>query len=85
MALPEKGMDRSWGDSGTIAQVGGAAFDSRPPSCHPFSDIIRIAKEAEVDAIHPGYGFLSENAMFARKCAEAGITFVGPKPETIEV
>lgn len=43
----------------------------------------QIAKEAEVDAIHPGYGFLSENATFARRCEEEGITFVGPKAETI--
>eukprot|EP00955_Chlamydomonas_euryale_P035034 349961-Chlamydomonas_euryale.AAC.8 len=47
--------------------------------------VVQVAKEAEVDAIHPGYGFLSENATFARKCAEAGITFVGPLPETIDV
>src|SRR5919199_5037684 len=40
--------------------------------------IIALAKEYEVDAIHPGYGFLSENPNFARACAEAGITFVGP-------
>ena len=41
-------------------------------------DIIRIAKEAGVDAIHPGYGFLSENPDFADACAAAGIAFVGP-------
>ena len=42
-------------------------------------DIIRIAKEAEVDAIHPGYGFLSENPDFADACARAGIAFIGPQ------
>ncbi|WP_409253573.1 pyruvate carboxylase [Bacillus sp. SCS-153A] len=40
--------------------------------------IIAIAKKAEVDAIHPGYGFLSENINFARRCEEEGITFIGP-------
>ena len=40
--------------------------------------IIEVAKRAEVDAIHPGYGFLSENETFARRCAEEGIKFIGP-------
>ncbi|MCL4682283.1 MAG: pyruvate carboxylase [Rhodocyclaceae bacterium] len=43
-------------------------------------DIIRVAREAHVDAIHPGYGFLSENPDFAEACAQAGIVFIGPKP-----
>ncbi|CCM00391.1 uncharacterized protein FIBRA_02421 [Fibroporia radiculosa] len=47
-------------------------------------DIIRIALEHGVDMIHPGYGFLSENAEFARKVEMAGIAFVGPSPEVID-
>jgi pyruvate carboxylase len=46
-------------------------------------DVIHTAKLAEVDAIHPGYGFLSENPEFAEACAAAGIVFIGPKPETM--
>ena len=46
-------------------------------------DIIRIAKQAKVDAIHPGYGFLSENPDFAAACAQNGILFVGPTPEVM--
>lgn len=45
--------------------------------------IITIAKESGADAIHPGYGFLSENATFARKCAENNIIFIGPRPEVM--
>src|SRR5437868_7099168 len=46
--------------------------------------IVRLAKEHEVDAIHPGYGFLSENPEFARACADAGINFVGPRTDILE-
>ncbi|RHY06650.1 hypothetical protein DYB36_000398 [Aphanomyces astaci] len=45
--------------------------------------IVKIAKDNHVDAVHPGYGFLSENVDFARKCAANGITFVGPTPENL--
>jgi acetyl-CoA carboxylase, biotin carboxylase subunit len=45
--------------------------------------IIDVAKQSGADAIHPGYGFLSENATFAQRCADEGIIFIGPKPETI--
>lgn len=46
--------------------------------------IIQIAKESNIDAIHPGYGFLSENAVFAQACQDAGIKFIGPSPKVIE-
>ncbi len=46
-------------------------------------EIIQLAKAKDVDAIHPGYGFLSENAEFARKCEENGITFIGPRHEVM--
>ncbi|OJW12378.1 MAG: pyruvate carboxylase [Planctomycetales bacterium 71-10] len=46
--------------------------------------IVELAVEKGVDAIHPGYGFLSENAEFARACAAAGIAFVGPSPEILD-
>ncbi len=47
--------------------------------------IIEICKELGVDGIHPGYGFLSENADFARAVTKAGITFIGPSPEAMEI
>jgi pyruvate carboxylase len=47
------------------------------------ADIIRVAKLAKVDAIHPGYGFLSENPDFAEACIAAGIAFIGPRPEVM--
>lgn len=47
--------------------------------------IIKAAKELGVDGIHPGYGFLSENAKFARAVTRAGIIFIGPKPKSIQI
>ena len=47
--------------------------------------IIDAAKETGCDAIHPGYGFLAENPVFALRCAEAGLTFIGPGPESIRL
>lgn len=47
-------------------------------------EIINLAKEKNVDAIHPGYGFLSENHEFARKCEENGIVWIGPRPEVMK-
>ncbi|PAA59692.1 hypothetical protein BOX15_Mlig018529g2 [Macrostomum lignano] len=45
--------------------------------------IVQVAKETGADAVHPGYGFLSESAEFAQACNDAGIVFIGPKPETV--
>ena len=59
-----------------------------PPSSESYlqmEKIIQIAKDTGVDGIHPGYGFLSENADFAQMVSDAGITFIGPKPESIRV
>jgi acetyl-CoA carboxylase, biotin carboxylase subunit len=48
-----------------------------------YQRILSVAKAAGVDAVHPGYGFLSERTEFARACADAGITFIGPSPESV--
>jgi len=59
-----------------------------PPSNQSYLDmdkIIAICKDLGVEGIHPGYGFLSENAAFARKVTDAGLTLIGPSPEAMEV
>lgn len=47
-------------------------------------EILRVAQKCGADAIHPGYGFLSENVDFVRRCAKVGITFIGPRPQVME-
>ena len=57
-----------------------------PPSSESYlrtDKILEVCKNLQVDGIHPGYGFLSENADFARKVTESGITFIGPSPEAM--
>ncbi len=49
------------------------------------AQVLAIAKKAKADAVHPGYGFLSENAHFSDECAKAGIKFIGPTPEAIDL
>ena len=65
---------------------GAAALEGSGPAAYlDGAQIITAAKDAGCDAIHPGYGFLSENAAFARACAEAGLVFVGPSAGALEV
>jgi len=69
------GADRSFALTSTTTPI--AAYLDIP-------QIIEVAKKAHVDAIHPGYGFLSESPEFAKACAQEGITFVGPTVENLE-
>jgi len=68
----------------------GEAYELGEPG-HPvrgyldIDELLRVAKHAEADALHPGYGFLSESAALAEACAAAGITFVGPPPEVLRL
>ncbi|NME05196.1 pyruvate carboxylase [Psychrobacillus sp. BL-248-WT-3] len=60
--------------------------DKKPIDAYlDIEDIIRIAKESKADAIHPGYGFLSENVEFAKRCEEEGIIFIGPTSKHLDM
>jgi acetyl-CoA carboxylase biotin carboxylase subunit len=63
-----------------------AYYIGKAPSSESYlniDNIIKVAKLSKADAIHPGYGFLSENAEFAQRCIDEGIIFIGPSPEVI--
>ncbi len=71
-----------------VALADEAVLIGPPPVAQSYlnqDNILKAAKETDADAIHPGYGFLSENAAFAQACAQADIMFIGPSPEAIEL
>lgn len=73
-------------DSLFVRQADEAYCIGKPPvnqSYLKIEEIIRVAKESGVQAVHPGYGLLSENATFAKRCTEEGLVFIGPSPEII--
>ncbi len=71
-----------------VAEADESVYVGKSPSSESYlrqDVILKHCKELGVDGIHPGYGFLSENAEFVRKATDAGITFIGPSPEAMEV
>lgn len=71
-----------------VLEADEAVYVGKSPSAESYLQqdvILDYCKKLGVDGIHPGYGFLSENAGFARKVKEAGITFIGPSPEAMEI
>src|SRR5690348_7391129 len=65
-------------------QVREADTAIRIPNYLSIPDMVRAATDAGAQAVHPGYGFLAENARFARACADAGLVFIGPPAEAID-
>ncbi|MDT2831414.1 pyruvate carboxylase [Vagococcus carniphilus] len=77
----ERSMHRFKADEAYLVGKGKKATDAYLD----IEDIIRIAKESGADTIHPGYGFLSENLEFAKRCAEEGLIFVGPTLHHLDI
>ena len=61
------------------------AFAGQPVNRAAVERILQAARSARADAIHPGYGLLSENASFAQACLDAGLIFIGPRPDAIRL
>src|SRR5918911_3666114 len=74
-------------DAPHVRRAGEAYLLGPAPAAESYLDVARILEvvcESAADAVHPGYGFLAENARFARACEEAGIVFIGPPARAIE-
>ena len=75
-------------DAPHVLEADESAYVGESPAAESYLKqdlILQICKDLNVDGIHPGYGFLSENATFARKVKEAGIILIGPSPESMEI
>ena len=72
---------------GLHVRMADEAFHIGPPPSNEsylqWENIIEVARKSRAEAIHPGYGFLSESAAFARACHDAGLTFIGPGADTL--
>src|SRR5690606_37933725 len=66
-----------------VADESHALSGTGVPAYLDMDAVIESARSTGADAVHPGYGFLAENAAFARHCEEAGLTFIGPTPEQL--
>ena len=71
-----------------VKEADEAVYVGKSPAAESYllqDKIINVCKKMNVDGVHPGYGFLSENADFARKLSKEGITLIGPSPESMEI